>query len=79
MERKLCFQIRNLESVGEVLWDFVGRGVIVLYTKKLLPVLLETVSGVTFLNLLILYWIPIYVPLCSFSAIRLETIAFIEK
>lgn len=48
-------------------------------TNKLLLLLLKTVAIVTFLNILVLYWIPIYIPISSFLAIRLEFVAFVER
>ena len=49
------------------------------YSQKCLTVLLTIVSVVTFVNLLIMYWIPIIIPLSSFSAVRFLFVAFIEK
>lgn len=49
------------------------------HAKQLLSVLLKTVSIITLLNALVLYWIPMYVPLSSFFAIKLSFIAFVEN
>lgn len=49
------------------------------YSQKCLIVLLTIVSIVTFVNALIMYWIPINIPLSSFSAVRNMFVAFIEK
>ena len=48
-------------------------------SKKILFVLLLTVSIVTFINVLVMYWLPIRIPISSFSAVRLTAVAFIEK
>lgn len=49
------------------------------YSQKCLTVLLTIVSIVTFVNALIMYWIPINIPLSSFSAVRNMFVAFIER
>ena len=49
------------------------------YSQKCLTALLTIVSAVTFINMLIMYWIPINIPLSSFSAVRIVFIAFAEK
>lgn len=48
-------------------------------SKKILFVLLMTVSVVTFINVLVMYWFPINIPISSFTAVRLTVVAFIEK
>ena len=48
-------------------------------SKKILFVLLLAVSVVTFINVLVMYWLPIRIPISSFSAVRLTAVAFIEK
>jgi len=47
--------------------------------QKCLTVLLMIVSVISFINVLIMYWVPIVIPLGSFSAVRLTVLAFIEK
>lgn len=47
--------------------------------KKGLTILLTLVSGVSLINVLVLYWLPINIPLSSFSIVRLAVVAFIEK
>ena len=49
------------------------------YTTKLLICIIATISIVSFSNLLIIYWLPIKLPLSSFSCIRLMVFAIIEK
>lgn len=49
------------------------------YSQKCLTVILTIVSIVTFVNVLVIYWIPINMPLSSFSAVRTMFIAFVEK
>lgn len=46
---------------------------------KLLIVLLEVVTVVTFINALVMYWLPVIIPISSFSAIRIMFVALIEK
>ena len=47
--------------------------------KKWLTSLLTIVSSVSLVNILVMYWLPINIPLNSFSAVRLTVIAFIER
>lgn len=49
------------------------------YSQKSLTVLLTIVSVVTFVNMLAMYWVPINIPLSSFSAVRTMFVAFVEK
>ncbi len=49
------------------------------YSKKYLTILLTIVSVVTFVNVLVMYWIPITMPLSSFFAVRTTFVAFVEK
>lgn len=49
------------------------------YTTKCLQTLLTIVSIVTFVNVLVMFWIPILIPLSSFSAVRTMFVAFMEK
>ena len=49
------------------------------YSQKCLTVLLTIVPIVTFVNVLVMYWIPINIPLSSFSAVRTMFVAFIEE
>ncbi len=49
------------------------------YMWKCLAVLLISESIVTFVNALMMYWIPIIIPLSSFSAMQNMLAAFIEK
>ena len=49
------------------------------YIQKYLTVLLTIISVITFVNILVMYWIPINLPLSSFSAVRTMFVAFIEK
>ena len=46
---------------------------------RLLIGALSLVSIITFLNSIILYWVPIIIPFSSFAAVRLVVLAFIEK
>jgi hypothetical protein len=46
---------------------------------KYLSILLTIVSAVTFVNVLVMYWFPVIIPLSSFSAVRTTVVAFIEK
>ena len=48
-------------------------------SKKILFVLLMTVSVVTFINVLVMYWFPIMIPISSFTAVRLTVLLLIEK
>lgn len=49
------------------------------YSTKCLTILLTIVSAVSLINVFVLYWFPINIPLSSFSAVRLTVVAFIEK
>lgn len=40
---------------------------------------LITFATVTLINILLMYWIPICMPFCSFSAVRMAFVAFVEK
>ncbi len=46
---------------------------------KYLSILLIIVSAITLINVLVLYWFPVIIPLSSFSAVRTTFVAFIEK
>ncbi len=49
------------------------------YGTKCLTILLAIVSIVSLVNVLVMYWFPINIPINSFSAVRLTVVAFIEK
>lgn len=49
------------------------------YCTKYLTLLLVIVSIASLLNLLIMYWLPILIPISSFSVVRITVFAFIEK
>ena len=49
------------------------------YSTKCLTILLAIVSTVSLINVFVMYWFPINIPLSSFSAVRLTFVAFIEK
>ena len=49
------------------------------YSSKCLTILLTVVSTVSLINVLVMYWFPIVIPLSTFSAVRLTVLAFIEK
>ena len=49
------------------------------YSTKCLTVLLTIVSTVSLINVFVMYWLPIRIPISSFSAVRLTAVAFIEK
>ena len=49
------------------------------YSTKCLTILLTIVSTVSLINVFVMYWFPINIPLSSFSAVRLTFVAFIEK
>lgn len=49
------------------------------YSTKCLTILLAIVSAVSLVNVLVMYWFPINIPISSFSAVRLTVVAFIEK
>ena len=44
-----------------------------------LQIILVVFTAVTCINVLILYWAPVYIPISSFSAVRAMTVAFLEK
>lgn len=48
-------------------------------TKTILSWSLIAISSITFINISILYWIPIKIPLSSYSAFGLMFVAFAEK
>ena len=49
------------------------------YICKCLKILLIIVSVVTFGNILVMYWVPINIPLSSFFIVRTMFVAIIEK
>lgn len=49
------------------------------YSTKCLTVLLAIVSTISLINVFVMYWLPILIPISSFSAVRLSVVAFIEK
>lgn len=49
------------------------------YSTKCLTILLAIVSTVSLMNIFVMYWFPINIPISSFSAVRLTVVAFIEK
>lgn len=49
------------------------------YNQKCLTILLKVISIATFVNLSVVYWLPITFPISSFSAVRIVVIAFIDK
>jgi len=49
------------------------------FYKKALSSMLFAVSFITLINVIVIYWIPINVPLSSFSAVRIAVVALIEK
>lgn len=49
------------------------------YSTKCLTILLVVLSVVSLLNVFVMYWLPINIPISSFSAVRLTVVAFIEK
>ena len=49
------------------------------YSTKWLTVLLTIVSVVSLINVFVMYWLPINIPLNSFSAVRLTVVALLEK
>lgn len=49
------------------------------YSLKCLTFLLTIVSTASLINVFVMYWFPINIPLSSFSAVRLTFVAFIEK
>lgn len=63
-------------------WVFgilLGGNNMLKYSTKCLTVLLTIVSVVSLINVFVMYWLPINIPLNSFSAVRLTVIALIEK
>lgn len=48
-------------------------------SQKFLSVVLTVVSIATFINVLLIYWLPINIPISSFFAVRTMFVAFIEK
>ncbi len=49
------------------------------YSTKCLTILLAIVATVSLTNVFVMYWLPIIIPISSFSAVRLTVLAFIEK
>ena len=49
------------------------------YSTKYLSVLLAIVSTVSLINVFVMYWFPINIPISSFSAVRLAVVAFMEE
>ena len=49
------------------------------HSTKCLTVLLTIVSVASLINVFVMYWLPINIPLNSFSAVRLTAVALIEK
>jgi hypothetical protein len=49
------------------------------YSQKHLTILLTIVSVVSLLNALTMYWLPVLIPLSSFSAVRLTVLALFTK
>lgn len=49
------------------------------YYKKCLTLILTIVSIITFFNVLIMYLLPLYIPLSSFSSVRIMFISLVEK
>lgn len=47
--------------------------------NDLLSTILVLLGVLTFINIAIMYWVPIVLPLSSFTAVRLVVVAFIEK
>ena len=47
--------------------------------EKTLTILLVIYSIVTFVNIVVFYWLPIDLLICSFSALRVMFIAFVER
>lgn len=63
-------------------WAFgilLGGDNVLKYSIKCLTILLAIVSAVSLVNVLVMYWFPINIPISSFSAVRLTVVAFIEK
>lgn len=49
------------------------------YIKKITVILLTILSLISVVNVLVMYWFPIIIPISSFSAVRFTFIAFVEK
>ncbi len=49
------------------------------YSTKYLTILLASVSVISLINVFVMYWFPINIPISSFSAVRFTVIAFTEK
>ena len=49
------------------------------HSTKCLTILLTIVATVSLTNVFVMYWLPINIPISSFSAVRLTVVAFIEK
>ena len=49
------------------------------HSTKCLTVLLAIVSTVSLINVFVMYWVPINIPISSFSAVRLAVVAFMEE
>lgn len=47
--------------------------------KKYLTVVLKVISIVTFINILVMYWLPVNFLLSSFSAVRIAVVALMEN
>lgn len=63
-------------------WAFgilLGGDNMLKYSTKCLTVLLTIVSTVSLINVFVMYWLPIRIPISSFSTVRLTAVAFIEK
>ena len=58
---------------------FGGDDGMMKYSQKCLIFVLTTVSIVTFVNVFIMYWLPVNTPLSSFSAVRIMFISLIKK
>ena len=48
-------------------------------STKCLTVLLAIVSTVSLINVIVMYWFPIDIPISSFSAVRLSVVAFMDE
>ena len=48
-------------------------------SQNILTILLRTMSVATFVNVLVMYWLPVCFPLSSFTAVRLAFIALAEE
>lgn len=49
------------------------------HSTKCLTVLFTIVSTVSLINVFVMYWVPINIPISSFSAVRLAVVAFMEE